>query len=87
MRLNGLKRDEVYAQVPKDGDELTADYAVQLINKEQFPQSIFDGEQKDWMTYLVILSSAIDNKIKFATIEKVKNMLIIEGQKQAQPNP
>ena len=87
MRLNGMKRDEVYAQVPKDGDELSADYAVQLINKEVFPQSIFDGEQKDWMTYLVILSSAIDNRVKFATIEKVKNMLIIEGQRSAQQSP
>jgi hypothetical protein len=87
MRLNGMKRDEVYAQVPKDGDELTADYAVQLINKETFPQSIFDGEQKDWMTFLVILSSAIDNKVKFATIEKVKNMLILEGQRQSQTSP
>ncbi len=81
MRLNGMKRDEVYAQVPKDGDEMAADDAVQLINKGQFPSSIFDGERKDWMTYLVVVSSAVDNKVKFAVIEKIKNMIILEGER------
>jgi hypothetical protein len=84
MRLNGMKRDEVYAQVPKDGDELNADNAVQLINREKFPASLFDGERKDWMTYMVVIQSAIDNPVKFATLEKIKNIIILEGEAQQQ---
>lgn len=82
LRLSGMKRDEVFAMVPKTAEEYDAEQAVQLINNEQFPASLFDGEQKDWMTYLVVIASAVDNKVKFATIEKIKNMIILSGKQQ-----
>lgn len=82
LRLSGMRRDEVYAMVPKTAEEMDADDAVQLINRGTFPSSIFDGEQKDWQTYLVVLQSAIDNPVKFKTIEKVKNMIILTGKQQ-----